>query len=394
MSTGFTLEDLTASTAPAETPAPGTPAAPPSAPALTPPISLPAPDPTTRTSGFAPMRYVPVPLAAELQHPGLPPWKLLWWKRRAWEGRSELYQQAVMGMADAIAVRRAYLKQLYLRRPIVLAPASPKGGAGKTATATCLAAVIGDAVNDSVLIIDANPDWGGAAKRLGVSDSQTLSLTELYEFFTGGETDASTIRNMMWPTENGVRIVRSDDANIQRMGVDKLRELIDKMRTVFSAIILDTGTAITSPVNLACYEYTDSLLFPLLTTTGRDNEGGSVDGCKFAREQLQANGFADKVASSVTVALGIGPTDPLDPFREATDNRDGRMLAVPFDTHVYNNQVVRVVPFDRQVIEAERGVDRTSIAPHTQLAYLDIAIAAYHQAASASPTPDMEGETP
>ena len=358
-----------------------TPAVTETAPANQPPAgSLPPPVSATRSTAMdPPIRTVPIPTPSQLKPPGSPPWAVFWWLRRKWEGELRLYNDAVARMGKAIESRRTCLQQLVRQRPIVITTVSPKGGAGKTASSTCLAAVIGEATQYPVLVIDANPDWGGAAKRLGVEDAQTISLTELVALIDTNTTPA-VLQRMMLPTENSVFIVRSDDANVKRLGVERFRELVEHMRRLFSIIVLDTGTAITSDINTACIEIADVVTFPLLTTSGNATKGGPVDGCVHARQQLVADGFADKVAHGITIAMGVEYGQELDAFRLATNNPDGLMLPVPFDGYVGDNQIVRVDPFDRNVTSVFRAEVQRCIAPHTQLAYLDIAIAAFGSA--------------
>ena len=351
----------------------------------TPPWGPPTSTLGTPTSALSDNQPI-VPSALSLKPPGPPPFRLRlrrrWTPYKDWLARSLDYPDAVSRMGEIIGTERRAVAELSADETLVYTVANSKGGAGKTPLITCSATAIGDATGRPVLVLDANLENGGAADRLGIAYDHTLTQSEALSLVSKGLPDRELFRALC-PTGNNVAVIRADDPNKVRFGVDQFRELFNHLHGLYPIIALDTGNSITGDIALACFDLADVVLFPLLAYEGLDTKGSSLDKCIFTRAQLALDGHSEKVDRGITVAVGVeeGGTT-LDEFRRALQNPVGMMMEVPFDPYAKGGRVVRVEPLELIQLHAEQGLAQASLAPHTQLAYLRIVKAMFQQKAS------------
>lgn len=327
-----------------------------------------------------------VPSALSLKPPGSPPHRVRlrrkWEPYKDWLARSLDYPDAVSRMQAIIEAERREVAELASGETLVYTVANSKGAGGKTPLITCSAAVIGYATNRPVLVVDVNPDNGGAAARLGIAHRQTLTQSEALSLVTRGMPERELF-SALYPTGNNVAVIRSDDPNRVRFDVDQFKELFARLHGLYPIIALDTGNSITRDITLACFDLADIVLFPLLAFQGVHTAGSSLDGCVFARQQLALDGYSGKVDRGITVAIGVEEEGAaLDDFRRALQNPEGMMMEVPFDPYAKADRIVRVEPFELIQLHAEQGQAQASLAPHTTLAYLRIVKAMFQQKAS------------
>ncbi len=121
----------------------------------------------------------------------------------------------------------------------------PKGGSGKTLTATNLAAAVGDA-GRSVVVVDLDLQFGDVGLALGLSPETTI-----YDLLvSGGSMDAEKLDAFLVEHPSGARALlaprRPDEAG--RITVDFLREVYALLRATHDVVIVDTPPAFTPEV--------------------------------------------------------------------------------------------------------------------------------------------------
>jgi pilus assembly protein CpaE len=121
----------------------------------------------------------------------------------------------------------------------------PKGGSGKTLTATNLAVALADA-GRSVVVVDLDLQFGDIGLALGLSPERTM-----YDLLTsGGSMDEEKLDAFLARHSSGARALlaprRPDQAG--RITVDFLREVYVLLRAMHEVVIIDTPPAFTPEV--------------------------------------------------------------------------------------------------------------------------------------------------
>jgi pilus assembly protein CpaE len=121
----------------------------------------------------------------------------------------------------------------------------PKGGTGKTVTATNLAAALARA-GRSVSVVDLDLQFGDLALAMGVRPEKTL-----YDLVqSGGSLDAEKLEAFVMPHESGARVLvaptRPDQASA--VGPEFLREIYPLLRATSDFVVLDSSPGFTPEV--------------------------------------------------------------------------------------------------------------------------------------------------
>jgi pilus assembly protein CpaE len=121
----------------------------------------------------------------------------------------------------------------------------PKGGSGKTLTATNLAAALAVA-GRSVVVVDLDLQFGDVGLALGLNPDTTI-----YDLLTsGGSMDAEKLEAFLLRHSSGARALlaprRPDEAG--RITVEFLREVYALLRATHDVVIIDTPPAFTPEV--------------------------------------------------------------------------------------------------------------------------------------------------
>src|SRR5215208_3219916 len=134
---------------------------------------------------------------------------------------------------------------------------SPKGGTGKTVTATNLAAACAKFEGRKTLLLDLDLQFGDAAIMLGVEPEKTI-----YDLVVApGELDTEKLAGYITKHECGLSILpaplRPEDAELVTEA--KLGRLLEVARESFDVIVVDTSPFFHGPM-LATLDRTDELL--------------------------------------------------------------------------------------------------------------------------------------
>ncbi len=121
----------------------------------------------------------------------------------------------------------------------VIAVIAPKGGLGKTTIATNLAAGLARSARDSVVLVDADVQFGDAATVLGLTPAHTLP-----DMVTGfAPRDTMVLKTLLTPHPAGFYVVGGAESPEEgdRVSGDQLVHLIDQLSDVFKYVIIDTS---------------------------------------------------------------------------------------------------------------------------------------------------------
>jgi pilus assembly protein CpaE len=134
---------------------------------------------------------------------------------------------------------------------------SPKGGTGKTVTATNLAASLAKHSGKRTLLLDLDLQFGDAAIMLGVEPDKTI-----HDLVTApGELDSEKLAGYTTRHACGLEVLpaplRPEDAELVTEG--KLARLLEVARESFDVIVVDTSPFFHGPM-LATLDRTDELL--------------------------------------------------------------------------------------------------------------------------------------
>lgn len=230
---------------------------------------------------------------------------------------------------------------------------SRKGGVGKTTVSTLLGMALADAREDRVIAIDANPDRGTLADRIGHSSGKTVRDLVKVRGDVAGFNDLSSI---VARDETRLDVLASDaDPRVSEAFNDRdYHDVAAVAAHYYSIVLTDTGTGIVHSVMEATLELADVLV--IVT-------GLSVDEARLASETLtwlETNGFEDQVRNAVVVLNAARPGTPLVRPSE---------LEAHFGTRV--RSVVRM-PYDPH-LAAGSAVSFRDLQPATRLAARELA---------------------
>jgi pilus assembly protein CpaE len=157
----------------------------------------------------------------------------------------------------AHAGRRLEAEGGHGRRGRVLTVFSPKGGTGKTVTATNLAAAFAKYEKKRTLLIDLDLQFGDAAIMLGLEPDKTI-----YDLVVApGELDSEKLAGYTTRHASGVDVLpaplRPEDAEL--VTEPKVNRLLEVARGSYDLIVVDTSPFFHGPM-LATLDRTDELL--------------------------------------------------------------------------------------------------------------------------------------
>lgn len=171
---------------------------------------------------------------------------------------------------------------------------SRKGGVGKTTVTTLLGMALADGREDRVIAIDANPDRGTLADRIGRRVDKTVrDLVHTARDIRG----FSDMSRFVARDETRLDVLASDtDPRIaQAFGEDDYRAVADVAEHFYSLVLTDTGTGIIHSVMSATLAHAHQLV--IVT-------GLSLDEVRLASETLtwlESNGFDDLARNAIVV---------------------------------------------------------------------------------------------
>lgn len=244
-----------------------------------------------------------------------------------------------------------------IRRPMhgpkVIAVFSPKGGVGKSTTASQLGHVLATIRGDQVAALDANPDSGNLVRRVSGRYS-VFSASDLYRD-AGRLERYSDLAPYMTQASSGLSVIRSDPSVGHRLGPDAYQDILELLSLFYSTIIIDLGTGIREPSFLALMHAADGVI--------------AVTGPAFDAAEVVIEGIG-RLSQEFPAKIGAGAAliNAVEPER---GRADVDRLAGQLGTRMA--QVLHV-PRDRHL--ATGGVAHWELlASQTQDAYLELAAA-------------------
>jgi pilus assembly protein CpaE len=170
----------------------------------------------------------------------------------------QLTENVVFAIRKAAhAGRRLQAQGGTARRGRIVTVFSPKGGTGKTVTATNLAAALAKHAGKRTLLVDLDLQFGDAAIMLGIEPEKTI-----YDLVTApGELDSEKLAGYTTRHTCGLDILpaplRPEDAELVTEG--KLARLLEVARESYDVIVVDTSPFFHGPM-LATLDRTDELM--------------------------------------------------------------------------------------------------------------------------------------
>jgi len=214
---------------------------------------------------------------------------------------------------------------------------------------------LADARDDRIIAVDANPDRGTLADRVGRPNGRTVRDLVRSHDDVAGYNDISSI-----VARDATRLdVLASDADprvSEAFSDDDYRQVADVAAHYYSIVLTDTGTGIVHSVMEATLELADTLVIVA---------GLSVDEARLASETLtwlETNGYAARVRDAVVVLNASRPGTPL--VRE-------NELEAHFRSRV--RTVIRM-PYDAR-IAAGSAITFRDLQPATRLAARELAAA-------------------
>jgi pilus assembly protein CpaE len=173
----------------------------------------------------------------------------------------------------------------FVRAPLICV-LGPKGGTGKTLTATSLSVVLAES-GKTVALIDLDLQFGDVGLSMGLAPRQTIF--DLVR--TGGSLDEEKLDGFMMPHSSGVKVLiapsRPDHAAV--VSVEFLREVYSTLRGMVDFVVVDTPPGFTPEVIATIDNATTVVMVGMLDAL-------SLKNTKLGLETLELMGFpADHV---------------------------------------------------------------------------------------------------
>ncbi|MFT4211057.1 MAG: MinD/ParA family protein, partial [Microbacterium sp.] len=204
---------------------------------------------------------------------------------------------------------------------------SRKGGVGKTTVTTLLGMALADAREDRVIAIDANPDRGTLADRIGGAAGKTVRDLSRSHLAVDGFNEFSGV---VARDRTRLDVLASDaDPHVADALSDAdYRDVAKLAAHYYSVVLTDTGTGIVHSATTAALAASDALVIVA---------GLSVDEARLASETLtwlETNGYADAVRGAIVVINASRPGTPLVRAEEVEEHFRTRVCSVlrlPYD---------------------------------------------------------------
>ncbi len=234
---------------------------------------------------------------------------------------------------------------------------SRKGGVGKTTVSTLLGMALADARDDRVIAIDANPDRGTLADRIGRASGKTVrDLVRMHRDVVGFNDLSSIVAR----DETRLDVLASDaDPRVSEAFNDRdYSDVASVAAHYYSIVLTDTGTGIVHSVMEATLDRADVLVIVA---------GLSVDEARLASETLtwlETNGFEDQVRNAVVVLNTARPGTPLVRASELEAHFGTRVRSVvrmPYDAHLAAGSAVSFRDLQPATRQAARELAATVV---------------------------------
>ena len=176
----------------------------------------------------------------------------------------------------------------------VIAVVSAKGGVGKTTVATNLAVGLAKQAPMSVVLVDADVQFGDVATALSLSPVHTLpdAVTE------AAQLDTMVLKTYLTPHERGFYTVCGADTPVEgdRVTGEQLSHLITPLREVFRFVVIDTAPGLGDHALAALELATDAVIVCDM----------SVPSARGLRKELAALASIGILPSARHVVLNLG----------------------------------------------------------------------------------------
>jgi pilus assembly protein CpaE len=262
-----------------------------------------------------------------------------------------------VGAADVLILPQSAETLLFAMRKAVIAANgvssgkvvmvfSPKGGSGKTALATNLAAATAESGVDT-LLVDLDLQFGDSALTLAVSPRATIADLAA----SAGEIDVEKLKAFVSKdVRTGLALLpapqRPEEADV--VGQSELSAVLDSARSAYSAVVIDTGPLFDGAM-LAALDHTDELLLVC------NPEVTSLKNVRIGLETIDRLGFDRDRVTIVANRLGAAGGISRSVIEEALDAEVAYELPDDPAVPVAVNRAVPVVvsaqdaPFSRAV---------------------------------------------
>ena len=230
-----------------------------------------------------------------------------------WWHAEELSEQLAFVLEKAVARRSGSTATRVTAGGRLICVVGPKGGIGKTLTASNLAIGLA-ATGESVTVVDVDLQFGDIGLALGLRPERTL-----YDLArSGGSLDAEKLEAYLAVHESGARALlaptRPDQAGV--VSADFLTAVYPLLRSVSDYVIVDTPPGFTPEVIASIDSSSDVCLVGMLDSL-------SLKNTKLGLETLQLMGYAEErirlVLNRADSRVGITPADVAEIMGRAPD---------------------------------------------------------------------------
>lgn len=188
------------------------------------------------------------------------------------------------------------------QRSKVIVVVSPKGGSGKTAVSSNLAAALAERHPGRVVAVDLDVQFGDLALALSLSPERTLA-----QLARTSQIDATTVKLHLTPATDGLFVLAgaSDPVDADAISHDHVIQVLPLLAQNFDYVIVDTAAGLDERTLAALDCATDLLLVSSLDVTSIRSLRSASD----AFDQIGVTGERLLVLNRADSKVGLDPSD-------------------------------------------------------------------------------------
>ena len=188
------------------------------------------------------------------------------------------------------------------QRSKVIVVVSPKGGSGKTAVSSNLAAALAERHPGRVVAVDLDVQFGDLTLALSLSPERTLA-----QLARTSQIDATTVKLHLTPATEGLFVLAgaSDPVDADAIGHDHVVQVLPLLAQSFDYVIVDTAAGLDERTLAALDCATDLLLVSSLDVTSIRSLRSASD----AFDQMGVTGDRLLVLNRADSKVGLDPSD-------------------------------------------------------------------------------------
>jgi MinD-like ATPase involved in chromosome partitioning or flagellar assembly len=232
----------------------------------------------------------------------------------------------------------------------VVAFVNSKGGVGKTTMAVAAGNAIARERGDRVIVVDVDTDLGNLSARFHENGGEKANI----ESFASMKNPGAYANIRVYTVQNDDRLEmlssQNDPRSHYRLNSNDFESTMKILRSHYNVVLLDCGTAITSPLFTTIAKQVDCLV----VVASQDAPG--LNGASRTQAWLASHGLGPLLPRTVVVLNRLNPQKPKvdidDAEAQFREKGTEHVLTIPFDDHLSEGAAIEFTRMDDKTQKA------------------------------------------